>query len=99
LIIKLFEKLDDNLMIISFTKRLLRNQTSQIKPLSKSISQLASSSPSSYQPPDTVGYLCFLYGDQKIPKKNPIGREGVYDENSDFIGKKTNRIEKKHQVY
>jgi hypothetical protein len=28
---------------------------------------------------------------QKIP---PIGREGVYDENSDLRGKKTNRMEK-----
>jgi hypothetical protein len=33
---------------------------------------------------------------KKIP---PIGREGVYDENSDFRGKKTNRIEKKDKVY
>ncbi len=49
------------IMIISFTKRLLTNQTNQIKPLSKPISQLASSPPSSYQSPDTVGYLCFLH--------------------------------------
>jgi hypothetical protein len=34
-----------------------------------------------------------------LKKTPPIGREGVYDENSDFIGKKTNRIEKKHKVY
>jgi hypothetical protein len=41
------------IMIISFTKRLLTNQTNQIKPLSKSISQPAPSSPSSYQPPES----------------------------------------------
>ena len=31
---------------------------------------------------------------RKFQKRPPIGREGVYDENSDFIGKKTNRMEK-----
>jgi hypothetical protein len=29
-----------------------------------------------------------------LKKNPPIGREGVYDENSDFRGKKTNRMEK-----
>jgi hypothetical protein len=33
---------------------------------------------------------------KKVP---PIGREEVYDENSDFRGKKTNRMEEKHEVY
>jgi hypothetical protein len=33
---------------------------------------------------------------KKIP---PIGREWVYNENSDFRVKKTNRMEKKHEVY
>jgi hypothetical protein len=44
----------------------LQNVYSQIKqyrlkPLSKTISQPAPSPPSSYQPPDTVDYLRFLY--------------------------------------
>jgi hypothetical protein len=41
--------------------------------------------------------LLIKYGNIQIGnlKKNPpIGREGVYDENSDFRGKKTNRMEK-----
>ena len=36
---------------------------------------------------------------RKFQKRPPIGREGVYDENSDYRGKKTNRMEKKHKVY
>ena len=34
-----------------------------------------------------------------LKKRPPIGIEGVYDENSDYRGKKTNRMEKKHKVY
>jgi hypothetical protein len=34
-----------------------------------------------------------------LKKRPPIGMEGVYDENSDYRGKKTNRIGKKHKVY
>jgi hypothetical protein len=29
-----------------------------------------------------------------LKKRPPIGMEGVYDENSDYRGKKTNRMEK-----
>jgi hypothetical protein len=34
-----------------------------------------------------------------LKKRPPIGIEGVYDENSDYRWKKTNRIGKKHKVY
>ena len=34
---------------------------------------------------------------RKFQKRPPIGREGVYDENSDYRGKKTNRMEKNIQ--
>jgi hypothetical protein len=34
-----------------------------------------------------------------LKKRPPIGIEGVYDENSDYRGKQTNRIGKKHKVY
>ena len=47
----------------------------------------------------TKGGSSILGETRKFQKRPPIGREGVYDENSDFIGKKTNRIEKKHKVY
>jgi len=36
---------------------------------------------------------------RKFQKRPPIGIEVVYDENSDYRGKKTNRMEKKHKVY
>jgi len=34
-----------------------------------------------------------------LKKRLQIGREGVYEENSDFRGKKTNRIDQKYKVY
>ncbi len=51
----------------------LQNVCSQIKqdrlrPLSKTISQPPSSPPSSYQPPDTVDYLRFLYVSSSLVK-------------------------------
>ena len=70
------------IMIISFTKRLLTNQTSQIESLSKTILQLAPSPPSSYQPPDTVDYLCFLYvssSSVKTPLSSQVGNIVLID--------------------
>ncbi len=36
---------------------------------------------------------------RKFEKSTTDRKGGVYDENSDFRGKKTNRMEKKHEVY
>jgi hypothetical protein len=36
---------------------------------------------------------------EKSQKRPPIGREGVYEENSDFRGKKTNSRRTKHKLY
>ena len=35
----------------------------------------------------------------KLKKSPPKGREGVYNENSDFLRKKTNRRGEKHKLY
>jgi hypothetical protein len=40
-----------------------------------------------------------VQADRKISKKKPKGREGVYEENSDFRGKITNRRGKKQKIY
>ena len=36
---------------------------------------------------------------RKFQKRLPTGSEGVYEENLDFRGEKTNRIDKGHKVY
>ena len=55
---------------------------SRLKPLSKPISQPAPSPPSSYQPPDTVDYLRFLYVSSsavKTPLSSQVGNFVLID--------------------
>ena len=61
LIIKLFEMLDDNHDYFVYKTFTHKSKQTRLKPLSKPISQPPPSPPSSYQPPDTVDYLRFLY--------------------------------------
>ncbi len=59
-------------MIISFTKRLLTNQTNQTKVTELVHIATTSFTPflPGYQPPDTVDYLCFLYVSSSV--KTPL---------------------------
>jgi hypothetical protein len=43
-----------------------------------------------------VSFVCEI---RKFQKSPPKGRKGVYEENSDFRGKKNNRQGKKHEEY
>ena len=59
-----------------------KSKHARLKPLSKPISQPPPSPPSSYQPPDTVDYLRFLYvssSSVKTPLSSQVGNVGLID--------------------
>ncbi len=61
IVIKILEMFDDNHWLFRLQNVYSQIKQAWLKPLSKSISQPAPWTPSSYQTPDTVIYLRFLY--------------------------------------
>ena len=79
---RLFEILDDNHDYFVYKTFTHKSKQARLKPLSKPISQPPPSPPSSYQPPDTVDYLCFLYvssSSVKTPLSSQVGNVVLID--------------------
>ena len=74
--------LDDNHDYFVYKTFTHKSKQARLKPLSKPISQPPPSPPSSYQPPDTVDYLRFLYvssSSVKTPLSSQVGNFVLID--------------------